>query len=141
MSVGRIIEGRDAVFTCRVSTMVHEAIGILAERRIGALPVFDEDRLVGLFSERDVIYCLHDAGADALGKSVGEVMTTPPVTVNPETSVLTALALITRRRIRHLPVMEGSRMVGMVSIGDLVKYRIDKVESEAAALRDYIQMA
>ena len=141
MSVGRIIEGRDAVLTCQVSTMVHEAIGILAERRIGALPVFDGDSLVGMFSERDVIYCLQDAGPNALGKPVREVMTTPPVTVEPDTSVLTALALITRRRVRHLPVMEGGQMVGMVSIGDLVKYRIDKVESEAAAMRDYIQMA
>jgi len=66
-------------------------------------------------------------------------MTASPVTVEPETSVMAALSLMTRRRIRHLPVVSGGRMVSFVSIGDLVKYRIDKIESEAAAMRDYIQ--
>lgn len=141
MTIGRIIEGRSAVLTCQVSTTVSEAAGILAERRIGALPVFDGDSLAGMFSERDVIYRLREFGPDVLQKPVSEVMTAPAVTVEPETAVLAALALMTRRRIRHLPVMAGGRMVGLVSIGDLVKYRIDKVESEAAAMRDYIQMA
>lgn len=141
MTVGRIIEGRSAVLTCQVSATVSEATGILADRRIGALPVLDGESLAGMFSERDVIYRLREFGPDVLGKSVGDVMTTPALTVEPETPVLNALALMTQRRIRHLPVMAGGRMVGMVSIGDLVKYRIDKVESEAAAMRDYIQMA
>lgn len=141
MSIGRIIEGRDTVLTCQVSMTVREAASILAERRIGALPVLDGDKLAGMFSERDVIYRLHEFGPDVLGRPVSEVMTAPPVTVTREMSVMAALALITRRRIRHLPVMEDDRMVGLVSIGDLVKYRLEKVESEAAAMRDYIQMA
>lgn len=141
MTVGRIIEGRDAVLTCQVTTTVREATGILAERRIGALPVMDGDVLAGMFSERDVIYRLHESGADILDEPVSKVMTAPAVTVEPETAVMTSLALMTRRRIRHLPVLADGRMVGMVSIGDLVKYRIEKVESEAAAMRDYIQMA
>lgn len=141
MTIGRIIEGRDTVLTCQVSTTVREAISILAERRIGALPVLDGDSLAGMFSERDVIYRLHEFGPEVLHRPVSAVMTAPPVTVTPEMSVMTALALITRRRIRHLPVMKGDRMIGLVSIGDLVKYRIEKVESEAAAMRDYIQMA
>ena len=141
MTIGRIIEGREAVLTCQVSNTVSEAAGILAERRIGALPVFDGDTLVGMFSERDVIYRLHEIGPDILQRPIGEVMTAPAVTVEPETQVMTALALMTRRRMRHLPVMEGGRMIGLVSIGDLVKYRIEKVESEAAAMREYIQMA
>jgi CBS domain-containing protein len=141
MTIGRIIEGRDPVVTCDVSALVSEAAAILAERRIGALPVFDGGSLVGMFSERDVIYRLHQFGPAILDKAVHEVMTTPPVTVEPHTPVMTALAMMTRRRIRHLPVVDGGRMVGMVSIGDLVKYRIEKVESEAAAMRDYIQMA
>lgn len=141
MTVGRIIEGRDAVLTCNVSNTVSEAIGILAERRIGAMPVFDGETLAGMFSERDVIYRLHEFGPDILQRPVGHVMTTPPLTVEPETPVLTALAMMTQRRFRHLPVVQGGRMIGMVSIGDLVKYRIDKVESEAAAMREYIQMA
>ncbi|HKT85049.1 MAG TPA: CBS domain-containing protein [Novosphingobium sp.] len=141
MTIRRIIEGRDTVLTCQVSTTVREAAGILAEKRIGALPVLDGDTLAGMFSERDVIYRLHEFGPDVLHRPVSEVMTAPPVTVTPDMSVLAALALITRRRIRHLPVIEGERMVGLVSIGDLVKYRIEKVESEAAAMREYIQMA
>ena len=66
-------------------------------------------------------------------------MTAPAITVTPDTQVMSALSLMTRRRIRHLPVVEGTTLIGFVSIGDLVKYRIDKIESEAAALRDYIQ--
>ncbi|SFG22861.1 CBS domain-containing protein [Novosphingobium sp. CF614] len=141
MTIGRLIEGRDTVLTCDVSTTVHEAAGILAQRRIGALPVMEDGSIAGIFSERDVIYRLHEFGPEMLTMPVGKVMTAPPVTVEPATPVLTALALMTRRRIRHLPVVDGGRMVGFVSIGDLVKYRIDKVESEAAAMRDYIQMA
>lgn len=141
MTIGRIIEGRDTVLTCKVSTTVREAVEILAERRIGALPVLDGENLAGMFSERDVIYRLREFGPGVLDKPVSEVMTAPAVTVESVTSVMTALAMMTRRRIRHLPVMDGARMVGMVSIGDLVKYRIDKVESEAAAMREYIQMA
>lgn len=141
MSISQIIADRDPVVTCTVHTLVSEAAGILAGRRIGALPVFDGDALVGIFSERDVLYRLQDFGHQLLALSVGEVMTAPAVTVEPSTPVLSALALMTRRRIRHLPVMEGSRMVGFVSIGDLVKYRIEKIETEAAAMRDYIQMA
>ncbi|MCT2401289.1 CBS domain-containing protein [Novosphingobium mangrovi (ex Huang et al. 2023)] len=141
MTIGRLIEGRDAVLTCDVTTTVREAVSILAGRRIGALPVLENESIAGMFSERDVIYRLHESGPDILERPVSAIMTAPAVTVEPETSVMTALALMTRRRIRHLPVVEGGRMIGLVSIGDLVKHRIDAVESEAAAMRDYIQMA
>ncbi|MEJ2457843.1 MAG: CBS domain-containing protein [Novosphingobium sp.] len=141
MTIGHLIEGRTAVLTCDVSTTVREAAGMLAERRIGALPVMENGTIAGIFSERDVIYRLHEFGPDMLTKPVGEVMTAPAVTVEPTTSVMAALSLMTRRRIRHLPVVEDGRMIAFVSIGDLVKYRIDKIESEAAAMRDYIQTA
>jgi len=142
MTIGRLIEGREGtVLSCTTGTTVIEAATILADRRIGALPVVDGDEVVGMFSERDVIYRLREFGSAALDKPVGEVMTAPAVTVSPETGILPALSLMTRRRIRHLPVVDGGRMVGFVSIGDLVKHRIDKIETEAAAMRDYIQMA
>lgn len=142
MSVLRIIEGHEfAVVTCNADNSVREAAAVLAERKIGALPVMEGDRLVGMFSERDVIYRLRDKGAAVLDVAVGDVMTSPALTVEPETSVLAALSLMTRRRIRHLPVVADGRMVGLVSIGDLVKYRIDKIEAEAEAMRNYIQMA
>ena len=68
-------------------------------------------------------------------------MTVEPITVTSETPILSALSLMTRRRIRHLPVMDGDNLIGFVSIGDLVKHRIEKIEAEATAMRDYIQMA
>lgn len=142
MTVGRLIQGRDAaVLTCSSDLPVSEAVAMLAERRIGAMPVMEGERLAGMFSERDVIYGLHQHGPEVLSKTVGEVMTAPAVTVDPDTTVLQALSLMTRRRIRHLPVLSNGEMVGFVSIGDLVKHRIDQIQSEAEAMRTYIQMA
>ncbi len=120
---------------------VADAVALLAERRIGAVPVIDDGRVVGVFSERDVIRCLREHGASALDQSIAAVMTAPAVTVGRDDSVLGALSLMTRRRIRHLPVVEGEQVIGVVSIGDLVKYRIDGIEAEARAMRDYIQQA
>ena len=88
-----------------------------------------------------MIYCLATDRAAALDKTVAEVMTAPAHAVEPNQSVLGALSLMTHRRFRHLPVVEGDSLVGFVSIGDLVKYRIDKIEAEATAMRDYIQSA
>ncbi|MBV1917446.1 MAG: CBS domain-containing protein [Sphingomonadaceae bacterium] len=142
MTIGRIIEGRSpAILTCEAHCTIGEAVTILAERRIGALPVMENGAVVGMFSERDVIYKLQGLGSQALVMSVRDAMTAPAVTVSPETEALEALSLMTRRRIRHLPVMQGNRMVGFVSIGDLVKYRIEKIQSEAEAMRTYIQTA
>jgi CBS domain-containing protein len=140
MTIRRLIEGRDAaVVACNTQTLVSEAAQILAERRIGALPVVEDGALAGMFSERDVIYGLRDNGAAILSMTVGEVMTAPAVSVEPDTSVLAALSLMTRRRIRHLPVTTGGAMIGLVSIGDLVKHRIDQIEADAEAMRAYIQ--
>jgi len=88
-----------------------------------------------------VIYCLATDGAAALDKAVSELMTGSPVTISPETDVIEALSLITRRRVRHLPVIEGESFLGFVSIGDLVKFRIEEVEKEAQAMLSYIQTA
>ncbi|UUL82333.1 CBS domain-containing protein [Sphingomonas qomolangmaensis] len=116
-----------------------QAVALLAERRIGAVPVVADGQAVGVFSERDVVYALEREGKAALDRSVTELMTTPVVSVDPRETVIGALALMTRRRIRHLPVVENGRLVGFVSIGDLVKYRIDRIEAEAEAMRSYIQ--
>ena len=143
MSIARIIAKRDfAIVSCREDMSVSEAVALLSERRIGAMPVLDEGgRVIGVFSERDVIKCLQVNGADSLNLKMSDVMTSPAVTVSPDTSDNQALALMTRRRIRHLPVVENGQMVDFVSIGDLVKARIDEIESEAQALRDYIHSA
>ena len=142
MTIARLIQNRSGpIITCSVDTDVREAISLLAEKRIGALPVVEGGSVAGIFSERDVIYRLQSDGPAMLDHRVGDVMTAPAVTVEPETEVLSALALMTKRRIRHLPVVRDGVMMGLVSIGDLVKYRIDRIESEAEAMRAYIQAA
>ena len=142
MTIARLIEGRSTeVVCCDTGTSVGDAVRLLAERRIGAVPVMAGGKVVGIFSERDVVYQLAVHGPAMLEKTVGEVMTSPPITVEPRTDVLDALGLMTRRRIRHLPVMDGESVRGFVSIGDLVKYRIDRIVAEAEAMRSYIQSA
>ncbi len=140
MTIAAILggKGHDVVSIAGDRT-VAEAVALLASRRIGAVPVIDGDQVAGIFSERDVIYSLEREGAAALDKKVRDVMTAPALTVTPDESVLGALALMTRRRIRHLPVIERGRCIGFISIGDLVKYRIERIESEAEAMRAYIQ--
>ncbi len=142
MTIAAILSGKGRdVLSVTAHQTVMEAAALLAERRIGALPVMDGPSVAGIFSERDVIHALANHGADALALKVGDVMTAPAITVSPADSVIGALSLMSRRRIRHLPVLEGGRIIGVVSIGDLVKYRIDRIEADAAAMRDYIQTA
>ena len=133
-------KGRDVATIAQEQT-VADAVAILGERRIGALPVVEEGRIVGIMSERDVIYCLRDHGAEVLEWPVSKVMTSRALTVEMSTPVLRALAMMTQRRIRHLPVVSGDTICGIVSLGDLVKYRLEKIEQEAEAMRSYIQSA
>ncbi|HEX8483434.1 MAG TPA: CBS domain-containing protein [Allosphingosinicella sp.] len=142
MTIAAILEGKGSeVLSVDAGTSVSEAVGLLAERRIGALPVVEGGRVAGIVSERDVIYCLRSDGAEMLSWPVSRVMTAPAITVDPKTSVLAALSQMTRRRIRHLPVVEKDRLIGIVSIGDLVAYRLNRIEEEAEAMRAYIQSA
>jgi len=142
MTIARLIEGRSGpIVSIDVAATVREAVALLAEKRIGALPVLKDGAIAGIFSERDVVYRLAAVGPAMLDGPVGNVMTAPAITVDPATDVLEALGLMTRRRIRHLPVVGDGTMIGFVSIGDLVKYRIERIESEAEAMRSYIQSA
>lgn len=142
MTVSKIIANRDhAIVSCTPGESVQAAARLLAEKRIGALPVMDGDAIAGIFSERDLLYCIARDGAAALDKPVAQVMTSPAITIDSDTSVIKALSLMTRRRIRHLPVMDNGKMVGFVSIGDLVKYRMDAIEAEAQQMREYITTA
>ncbi len=137
-------DARGPVTHVQATDSVADVVALLAERRIGCVPVvdpIDNGRVVGIFSERDIIYGLSKSGAAMLDLAVGEVMTSPAETIGKDTPVLSALSLMTRRRIRHLPIVEEGRMIGFISIGDLVKSRIDRIEAEAEAMRDYIQSA
>jgi CBS domain-containing protein len=142
MTIAAILQtkGKD-VLTIEADASVRDAVALLAERRIGALPVVRGDEVAGIMSERDVIYCLRSDGAAVLDWPVERIMTAPAITVERDHQVMGALSLMTKRRIRHLPVVEGGRIIGIVSIGDLVKYRMDKIEAEAAQMLSYIQGA
>ena len=142
MTIASVLHGKgSAVETIASNATLFDAVRKLGEKRIGALPVVEGSRITGIISERDVIYCLRDHGPEVLQRPVSQAMSSPAITVSPETDVLAALALITQRRIRHLPVVESGRICGLVSIGDLVKYRMERIEAEAEALRQYIQSA
>ena len=140
MTIARLIAGRGTeVWSIEAEDTVADAVAMLATKRIGALPVRDGGtQVVGIFSERDVLYCLQTRGADMLQLKVREVMTAPAITIDPATHVDEALGLMTRRRIRHLPVEKDGVVIGFISIGDLVKYKIDTIQAEAEAMRSYI---
>jgi CBS domain-containing protein len=142
MTIAAVLHGKGSkVETIAADASLFDAVRRLGEKRIGALPVVENDEIVGILSERDIIYSLRDHGREALEWPVGQVMSSPAITVDPKTDVMAALALITQRRIRHLPVVERGEIRGIVSIGDLVKYRMERIEAEAEAMRAYIQSA
>ncbi|MEO9598927.1 CBS domain-containing protein [Parasphingorhabdus sp.] len=142
MTIHSILQGRNhEIYSCTADMSVSQAVQILAEKRIGALPVLDGEAVIGIFSERDVLHSIRKYGHAAMDHVVRDVMTADVISVDRSKSAIGALSLMTKRRIRHLPVVEDGKLVGFVSIGDLVKYRIDKIENEAAAMRDYIQSA
>ena len=142
MTIASVLRGKGfQVETVAPGDRLGDAVRRLGEKRIGAMPVVEDGRIVGIISERDVIYNLKDHGAPALDWPVDRVMNSPAITVDPDTDVLAALALMTQRRIRQLPVVEGGEIRGIVSIGDLVKHRMERIEAEAEAMRAYIQSA
>lgn len=142
MTIRAILDRKGAdVCTIDCGETLEAAVTKLARKRIGALLVLEQGEIAGVISERDLVYCLNAHGAEVLGWAVSRVMTSPAITVGPDASALSALGTMTERRIRHLPVVERGRLVGIVSIGDLVKHRMEKIEQEASAMRDYIQSA
>ncbi len=142
MTIAAILARKGSgVVSVECDTPVRQAVGLLAEHKIGSLPVTREGKVAGIMSERDIVYCLARDGEAVLDWPVERVMTANAVTVTADVSVLAALSMMSRRRIRHLPVVEGERLIGIVSIGDLVAYRIAKIEEEAEAMRTYIQSA
>jgi CBS domain-containing protein len=140
MTIAAILQSKgNEVLTVTGDMPVRDAVELLATRKIGALPVVEGGRVAGIMSERDIIYCLKSDGAAVLDWTVARIMTSPAITVSTDSEIMSALSLMTRRRIRHLPVVDGETLVGLVSIGDLVKFRMDKIEAEAAAMLSYIQ--
>ncbi len=126
------------VATVPPTASVSELVGSLAEHNIGAMVVLDGDAVVGIVSERDVVRQLKDKGAELLSSPVSEIMTTSVFTCAVDDSVDGLGSTMTERRIRHVPVLTEGRLVGIVSIGDVVKTRIDELETDRQQLEAYI---
>jgi CBS domain-containing protein len=143
MTVSNILadKGRDIV-TIEPSASLAEAIKVLAEKRIGAALVLGADRrIAGIISERDIVRALADRGAAMLDEPVSQTMTRKVETCNESETVATIMERMTSGKFRHMPVVDQGRLVGVVSIGDIVKHRVHEMESEQVAMRDYIMTA
>ena len=127
-----------AVATITPETSVAGLLTELSVHNIGAMVVVSPDGLLGIVSERDVVRKLHDVGADLLRRPVSEIMTTLVATCTPEDSVDSLSALMTNNRVRHVPVVVEGRLAGIVSIGDVVKTRMEELEREHEHLQAYI---
>jgi CBS domain-containing protein len=134
-------KGRDIV-TIEPSASLAEAIKVLAEKRIGAALILGADRrIAGIISERDIVRALAERGATVLGEPVSQTMTRKVETCNPNETVATIMERMTAGKFRHMPVVDQGRLVGIVSIGDIVKHRVQEMERESVAMRDYIMTA
>lgn len=142
MTVKSILEGKGRdVLTLPPDAKLSDAIGLLAERRIGALVVSASGGIDGILSERDVVRCLASKGAAALDQPVSAVMTANVQTCDEASTVNEVMEVMTRGRFRHLPVQKNGKLDGIVSIGDVVKRRIEDAEREANEIREYIATA
>lgn len=140
MNAENILKSKDAnVFTALVTDTISTAVELLAEHKIGALIITDTDgKVAGILSERDIVRRLHQSSITLLHQTIGSCMTANPISCERSASVDEMMQIMTKNRIRHLPVIENDALLGMVSIGDVVKRKIVATEEEAAALRDYI---
>jgi CBS domain-containing protein len=140
MNVEAILRGKGrTVATIRPDQTITAALAALRDRNIGALVVSEDgDRVDGIISERDIVHGLAGHGSALLALSVAEAMTRRVTTCDPADTVADLMAEMTNRRIRHLPVVQNGKLVGIVSIGDLVKNRLDEIEYEARSLRSFI---
>ena len=139
MQVETILQSKGrVVHTVSADTKLAEAVNMLTERRIGAVVVLDGKRVVGILSERDIVRHLGKDWAALASRPVRDVMTSAVVTTGRYATVAEVMEQMTERRIRHLPVLEGGELVGIISIGDVVKRKIEETEQEATALKQYI---
>ena len=142
MFVSDILRNKGArIVSVKADDPVPEAIALLCGNRIGAVLVLDnQGNIAGIFSERDIVRSVHRHGRALLDKSVGELMTSPVITCSPRDPVASIEGMMTANRFRHVPVVDGGQLVGMISIGDVVKHRIEEAQAEVDALRRYIAL-
>jgi CBS domain-containing protein len=139
MRIAEILRNKGAsVATITPETSVSGLLTELIVHNIGAMVVVSEDGLVGIVSERDIVHKLHELGAEILERQVADIMTTVVPTCTPDDSVHRLSALMTRNRVRHVPVVVNGRLAGIVSLGDVVKTRMEELEAEQQQLQAYI---
>ena len=140
MLVSQILKDKgDLVFTASPQETVGAAAALLHTRRVGAMVVVDaEEAIVGILSERDIVRVIAKEGASALTKPIAGCMSADVIFAQPEETIDALLERMTDRRIRHLPVVRNGRLAGIISIGDLVKYKINEAQAEAEGLKAYI---
>jgi CBS domain-containing protein len=143
MTVKTILSTKGSeVITIGPNATLEEAIAVLSKHRIGALVVLGADqRVIGILSERDIVRALSERSAAALKEPLAQIMTRVVVTCGEADTVSDLMERMTRGRFRHIPVLEQDRLIGIISIGDVVKQRLGEMERESEALRDYIQTA
>jgi signal-transduction protein with cAMP-binding, CBS, and nucleotidyltransferase domain len=130
----------DKVFTAAPETLARTLTEEFRNRRIGSAVVVDKwTKILGIVSERDIVYAIARLGESALSKPVAELMTTPAPTCVEDDRLTKVMALMTRRRVRHVAVLRDGGLAGIVSIGDVVKNRLDEIELEVNVLRDYVR--
>src|SRR5262245_45056870 len=130
------------VISIEPTATLETAVRTLTEHRIGALLVLGTDRrVIGILSERDIVRVLAEQGAGVLSQPLSQIMTRKVVTCTPSDTIGMVMERMTAGKFRHVPVVEQEQVIGIVSIGDVVKYRLQEMEHESAALRDYIQTA
>jgi CBS domain-containing protein len=139
MRIRDVLTGKPAgVLTVEPSTPVPGLLTALAARGVGAAVVVDDGAVVGMVSERDVVRHLHHRGGALLDDAVASIMTGPVTTCGPDDEVDALAGVMTQRRIRHIPVVEDGKLTGIVSIGDVVKTRLDELEAHRQQLEAYI---
>lgn len=142
MTVADIIKRKGSdVYSVTANEPASTAIALLCAKRIGACVVLDEDGAVaGILSERDLVRAMNRYGREIFDRKVGELMTAPVVTCAPSDPIPAIMGMMTAQRFRHVPVIDDGKLVGIISIGDVVKSRIEEAQSEVDALRLYISL-
>lgn len=137
--LGRKTDGRPSVLTIAPSATVHEAVRLMVDHRIGGLPVADGDgRLAGIFTERDLLRRVVGEGLDVAATTIASVMTSPVVVASPTTPTDECAAIMSARRLRHLPILDGDRIVGMLTIGDIMAAQVDEQQATITELHRYV---